>query len=499
MLAAQGAPPCPELQKWLDSKFGDLGDPGKAASAAARIIANDAVKTGLLEALKAAGFTEAAAERFGKALSALSIASKLWKLVALYTQAQVAVTVQDSPIHAPSASEAKVTDVFRARAGVSDEDWQEYQRAMTSSDVVRGLRDCFRDHGLPVLPDLGDMGKEAKGWHVEWRLEGAPERVRINEADNTFVHPGLLRVNLAPEGDHSAAALLTVEILPEEGKTHNGPEKTAKAVGSAALHTAKPPSIATWVNAMKGGMGNILALSNALAELCAGWIAEMLPPKAYAGLTVTYHESGGQSWSGRVTFRKTKTVDESEIGTNAGGFAFMLHEFDYWSQTATVDIRNAKLRVRDSLEEIWDLSGDATAVFKEEQLTDNWRDKHGCEGSDVGTEHERSYAETNGDGTGPVTGNLTIHNDGTYELFFGSLPETTGETVTQYDHWVDNMPCIEDEQHDEYSEPLSGSGPDISAAGQLDPKNPGVLRGQYEVTGPDGYTVKVTWNLRQTY
>src|SRR5512135_2417710 len=194
MPAAQAAAgPCPEIKKWLDSAFSDFDDPGQAANAAVRILISDSVKTGLKEALQAAGFTAATAQQFGKALSALSIASRLWKLVALYTDAQVAVTVENDPVHAPSGSEGKKTDIFRARAGVSDRDWQEYQQAMASSADVRGLRDCFRVFGLPVLPDLGDMGKEAQDWHVEWRLQGKPERVRINEADNTFSRPGFLR------------------------------------------------------------------------------------------------------------------------------------------------------------------------------------------------------------------------------------------------------------------------------------------------------------------
>ncbi len=496
--AAQAAAPCPELKKWLDSAFGD-GDSGRAAAAAARILVSDSVKLGLKEALQAAGFTEAAAQRFGKALSALSIASRLWKLVALYTQAQVAVTVADNPIHAPSGSEAKKTDVFRAGAGVSDRDWQEYKQAMTSSDVVRGLRDCFRDHGLPVLPDLGDMGKEAKDWHVEWRLQGAPERARINEADNTFSHPGFLRTDLKPDGDHSAAASLTVEILPEKGQTHSGPEKQAIAVASAALHTAKPPSIATWINAVKGGLGNILALSNALVELCAGWIGEMVPPKAYASLAVTYHESVGASWSGRMTCVKTKTVDEAEIGTNAGGWAFMLHNVEYWSATTAVDVSGGNVRAKTQLEEIWDLSGFGTVVVTEQHLTDNWHDDNGCKDKEVATEHERNYSEKNAGGTSPVTGDLIINNDGTYELNFLSPPDAKGETETWFDTWWVNKPCVDDKRHDHYSDPQSARGPDISVAGKLDPKKPGVLSGRYEVIQPNGYTVTVTWNLRQKY
>lgn len=497
MPVAQAVQPCSDAKKWLESQADDTG---QGALAVLRVIANDSLKQYLKQALQQAGFTEAQAGRFTKALSALSIASKLWKLVALYTQAQVVVSVEGSnPIHKPSASEGRMMDGFRARAGVSDEDWQEYQQAMVSSDVVRGLRDCFNTFGLPVLPDLGDMGKEAKDWKVEWRLtKGSPEHAFISLDANTFYLPGQLEMKLEPDGDHSASALLVVDITPEKGQTHSGPEEVDTVVASAALHTAKPPSIATWANAVKGGLGNILALSSALAELGAGWIAEMLPPKAYATLVVNYHEGGGEGWSGRITYMETKTVDETESGTDPWGvYSFTHRNAENSSQTATVDVSGGKLRASDALEEIWDLSGFATVIAEEEQLTDNSRDDDGCKGGEVATEHERSYSSMNASGNGPVTGDLILSNNGTYELNFGSLPEAPGEVETQYDYWWDNKPCVEDERHDQYTDPQSVYGHEIFVEGTVDPKNPGVLSGQYDVEEPGGYKITVVWNLRK--
>lgn len=497
-MPAPQAAPCSELKEWLKSTIGDLGDSGQAAAAAAQVIISDSVELGLKKFLQAAGFSEGTAQEFGKALSALSIASRLLKLVALYSQAQVAVTVGDNPIHAPSTSEAKKTDVFRAQAGVSDRDWQAYQQAMTSSDVVRGLRDCFRDFGLPVLSDLGDIGKEAKDWHVEWRLQGPPDRVRINADDNTFVHPGFLRVNMKPDGDHSAAALFTVEILPEKGKTHSGPEKQATAVASAALHTAKPPSISVWVNAVKGGLGNILALSSALVELCAGWIEEMLPPKAYASLAVDYHEGAGAAWTGRITYRMTKMLESIESGRFDERTAYMNYHVDFYHSTATVNVGGGGLSAKTQLEEIWDLEGVATVVLREDHLTDNWREKEYPK-TGIATFFEKNSHMMNAGGTGPVTGRLMISNDGTYTLTFEPLPEVTGETETQWDYWWENNPGVEDEHHEKYSDPKSASGPDIYIGGKMDPKKPGLLSGRYEVKEPNGETITVTWNLKPKY
>ncbi len=53
--------------------------------------------------------------------------------------------------------------------------------------------------------------------------------------------------------------------------------------------------------------------------------------------------------------------------------------------------------------------------------------------------------------------------------------------------------------HDQYSDPQSAHGPEISVAGKRDPKKPEVLSAQYEVIEPSGYTVTVTWKLRQKY
>jgi hypothetical protein len=117
----------------------------------------------------------------------------------------------------------------------------------------------------------------------------------------------------------------------------------------------------------------------------------------------------------------------------------------------------------------------------------------------VATKYDRTYSARNAAGTGAVTGSLTISNNGTYQLSFLSQPEAKGETETQYDSWWENKPCVEDERHTRSSDPWAGHGPGFSVAGQMDPKKPGVFSGRYEVKEPNGYTVTVTWNLRQKY
>ena len=98
-----------------------------------------------------------------------------------------------------------------------------------------------------------------------------------------------------------------------------------------------------------------------------------------------------------------------------------------------------------------------------------------------------------------LTGSLTISGNGTYQLSFLSPPEAKGETETEYDTWWENKPCVEDERHTKSSDPKSGRGPGFSLEGQMDPKKPGVLSGHWEAKDSAGYTVTVTWNLRQKY
>ena len=177
----------------------------------------------------------------------------------------------------------------------------------------------------------------------------------------------------------------------------------------------------------------------------------------------------------------------------------MLYHVEYWCATSTVAVSTGKVRSKTQLEEVWELSGSATAIFTEEHLTDNWRDARGCKGGEVATEHERAYSLFNAGGTGAVTGTLMISNDGTYQLNFGSLPEAKGELETEHDSWWENKPCVEDNHHDQDSVPRSAHVPGISAAGKLDPNKPGVLSGHRDVTDRSGYRVTVTWNLRQKY
>ena len=76
--------------------------------------------------LQGKGMEVVAGEGFGDAMSAVSIATRLWKLVALYSSDRIWVTASQNKVHKP-LKENSVYVVFTARARVSEADWKAYQ------------------------------------------------------------------------------------------------------------------------------------------------------------------------------------------------------------------------------------------------------------------------------------------------------------------------------------------------------------------------------------
>lgn len=279
-MGAFSTSPCSDFKKQL----GVLGEIGGVA-------ASEVVSAGLSEGLSAAGVSASDVDAFGKGMTALGSAAKVWKLMALYASAEVAVSVDSSnPLHKPAAAEAPLFSSFTARAGVSEADWEAYQAQRTEAVEAanRVVRDCLSSVGLPTLADLGEIANDAASWRVRWRLpEGSPEHAFISLDNNDFYLPGQLAMQLSRQGPYSAAATLVVDLTHEKGREHRGYESQAPVTARAEVDTTQPPSLGTLVNAMKGGLG----LIDSIVEVAAGWYQEMAPPKAYATLTVTFHEA----------------------------------------------------------------------------------------------------------------------------------------------------------------------------------------------------------------
>ena len=277
--------PCTELKQSLGA-LGSAQIEGEVGSAAA----SDLLGRALSQAVQHAT-SEGTANAFGQAMSAVGTVSKIWKLVAFYSDEQVAVSVSPAGTHKPPQGKNLVT--FTATAGVSKEDWEDYQRTMggeTGSAADRAVRDCLSAAGLPTLANAGEIAKDAENWKIEWRLvEGSPPHAYISLANNDFYLMGRLAMKLKRDGPYSASAKLVVDILPESRRNHPGELVGDYVVAKASVDASSVPSLGTLISALRGVFGDALALSDVLVELAAGWFQSMVMPKAYATLDLDYH------------------------------------------------------------------------------------------------------------------------------------------------------------------------------------------------------------------
>jgi hypothetical protein len=289
--------PCSDLKK----SFGALGEAGGIGT-------KEAAQRALRQAVERA--TDAGtAQAFSRAISAVGIVAKVWKMVAFYASEHVVVTVSDPTVHKPPPGKFAVR--FTATTGVSEEDWKEYERLMggkTGTVADRAVRDCLKAAGMPVLANLGEIAKEAEKWLVEWRLvEGSPPHADIPYRDmygnviNNFFLPGRLAMKLQRTSPYSASAGLVVRVMQENASRHPRRFVTAHVTAQAAVDAAQPPSIANLVKGIKGAnslreaiLGGRsttsarMAFYDTLVDLLVGWFEAMVMPKAYGSLEVTY-------------------------------------------------------------------------------------------------------------------------------------------------------------------------------------------------------------------
>ena len=272
--------PCSDLMKSVEELgkaiAGDLG--GAAASGAAGSGAGAALDKAIESAIG-----KAAAEKFGKIMDAVNLASKIARLVSFYNDAQVTVHPDEKSTHKPLGLNKYVA--FEAIAGVSDEDLEEYRRALEAvSPQDRATRDCLEAAGMPKLANINDLAKEAEDWLVEWRIvEGSPAHSYWSMPPNEFYLPGRQAMKLNRKSANSASAVFVVDILPEE--KHEGKIVRAHVTVRASVDAAGMPSIGTILNPITG----ILGLVESLVELGAGWFQFMNQPKAYSTVEVEYH------------------------------------------------------------------------------------------------------------------------------------------------------------------------------------------------------------------
>lgn len=270
--------PCSDFRKDLRRQAGSLV--GEAAIAGASEALGEALGA-------AAGFgpdSAANAEALGKMMGSLGIAAKVLKLVAFYADTQVSVVGTPDKTHKPPTGTPVLT--FTAMAGVDEKDLEEFER-LNADQANKAQRDCYTTLGLPTLPNISDLASEAENWVVEWRLvEGGPNHaefapLEFNPLEKGYF--GVLGMRLKRTSQHAASARLFVVLFSERG--HKGTLVRTPVSARASVNAAGTPSLGTWINAMKGGLG----LADALVELAAGWTQSMVKPRAYATVEVEYH------------------------------------------------------------------------------------------------------------------------------------------------------------------------------------------------------------------
>ena len=178
---------------------------------------------------------------------------------------------------------------------------------------MNNLRDCAANLGVPTPADLSEIAKDAESWRVAWVVnpEGFPHAT-INLA-GTHAAPNEIRFQWSKEmmkslkraspGGHSAETTFVLTIKTEEENVHKAGKLTSASVDVCGnLKTDQPPSLSTFVNAAKGGLG----LIDLMVELGAGWIQNMWTPSSCATLVVEYEEVA--DWKIDETFAQSGSV-----------------------------------------------------------------------------------------------------------------------------------------------------------------------------------------------
>ena len=276
---ADALTPCSDFKKALRQDIGD------AAGEATVLVASEALGDALGAAVDIGPDGASNSEALGKMMGSLGIAARIFKLVAFYADTQVSVHAKPDPTHKPPTGGLGI--VYTATAGVSEDELEEYER-LNTDPASKVQRDCYATLGLPTLPNIAELASEAENWVVEWKIvEGKPMHVDMGPLSvNKFKQGqyGVLGMQLKRTAPHAASARFIVVQTSQE-QAHTGTLVRTYATVKASVNAAGTPSLGTWVNALKGGLG----LADALVELAAGWTQSMIKPKAYASVEIQYH------------------------------------------------------------------------------------------------------------------------------------------------------------------------------------------------------------------
>jgi hypothetical protein len=268
--------------------FGKLG--GKVLDKALGYVKGSVTDT----ALAGLGLTEAEMAVFNEThkniLKSLSVGLKIAKVAQLYSSSSVLLTVEGAnPTHRPHKNQARKLVPVVAIAGVPEQEWQDYQSKLGSSEQQTMLG-CLAILGVPLPPDLKQVAANSAKWKVYWKLvKGSPSQAVIPSDVNTFDAPSAgdpFGMKLISNGSSTSKATLKVDLNdePELATTFDGPVKKADVTVKASVDTSEVPSPAMLVQ-----LGGLVGAIPTLVDLSAGWLQKALPPSNTITFQVEYH------------------------------------------------------------------------------------------------------------------------------------------------------------------------------------------------------------------
>lgn len=490
---AYAAEPCTDLKKWWTS----LGAEGGKENAAvvgtvelSQIVIQEGFGQAIGKMLQMVGMSEAGAGQFGNGMSAMGTLFKLLKLATLYDNLHVQVTpLEPGPVHKPLDSDAARQVQFKVQAGLTEKDWEEFKQSWQSSESLKAIRDCMGSLGLPTMPNpLDDIAKEAENWSVEWRLVEGGTHAMISEDANNFDLKGQLQHQLKRDSAHSAAATLKVDILEERGKQHAGTLRTAPVIVQAQVETSAPPSLGTWVNPLKG----LLGAADSVIEMLAGLFQEMKQPTAYGTVMVEYHTDAwtGSIWYLRVLSYPTDTqTGNDENWIKSKGYTQGRYEMQWEVAFANPGEGWPLSNVRDWSRVQFD--GPAQISYRESDseveeslLQHPIKD---CRATVTSTRDEELQW------SGAVAGDITIQPGQKYSISVASNLWPKIPFTRYYRSYRDS--CIDRNDGPKDSDDLVNlSAPSLYSVVELDPSQPGRLKGRRHVRDEYGYLL-VEWEF----
>lgn len=153
---AHAAPtPCSDLK---DAMGPDLGEvQGILVSEGTGLIIGDRLQ---------AAFGELSGKAVADMLTATTIAGRVLKLAAFYSNQQVTVSVAPTKVHKPTGGTTLVK--YTATAGVDPRELEQYEEMSEQiAQVDQTFRDCMGWAGFPTKTEISEVAKDAEKWLVD--------------------------------------------------------------------------------------------------------------------------------------------------------------------------------------------------------------------------------------------------------------------------------------------------------------------------------------------